>query len=267
MRKFSGILGILISLVMCFVGVMMTLLTPLADVLPGYLPENVANYAVPTVEVPAEEMVQVKNVEFELPENAMENYDVKIAPSLVGSPSTHSSSYDYLLLYSFGADFYTEMYKASYKIFDQLMSINSGVATLTSGARDIYNAVSRSFTQLTNLSEGIDVLVDRAGQQYQVMATMAQQQAITTNAAAAVNSNLGLVYQAQNAQTTQLNNMAAGLGQLIAMFTLLIRAIGVLIVCLGLMLLCKSFGMLGGFKAIAPKEPKASEPALEAAAE
>ncbi len=267
MRKFAGVLGILLSLVICFVGVMMAWLTPLTELLPGFVPADLGSYSAPMVEVPAEEMVQVKNVEFELPESTVGSFEMKTVDPFTDYVSTYSTSYDYLFSYSFGADFYSEIYNASYKMFGQLQEIAKALSTISHSEKSVYGITQTSVVQLNNLSEGVDVLVDQADLLYRGMQTMAQQQATAANATAAVNANLALLYQAQNAQTTQLNNMTAGLGQLIAMFTLLIRAIGVLIVCLGLMLLCKSFGMLGGFQAVAPKEPKATEPALETAAE
>lgn len=62
--------------------------------------------------------------------------------------STHSSKYNSVLSYSFGADFYTEMYNASSTMVSELNDIDSGLAVATSGIQNLGYIIYKSVGML-----------------------------------------------------------------------------------------------------------------------
>ncbi|MBE5801833.1 MAG: hypothetical protein E7319_06035 [Clostridiales bacterium] len=244
MRKVSAVLGIVVSVIMCTVGVLMAALNPLSGLMPETVPADVTTYAVPTVEMPLGEMQIVGQLQIEVPADELPQVSVPKVDVSDSSASYYSISDEYLFSYSFGADFYTEIYKASYKIFNQLLSMSESMDTINSNVIKNYNLLKAAVTQLNNLSMGFEGLANNAGSQYQIARTVAQQQNHIADTLYTLNNNLNTLYQAEGVQVEQMNNVANGMTRIIAMLALLIRAIGVLIVALGLMTLCKYLGML-----------------------
>lgn len=262
MRKFSAILGIIISIVMCATGIMMALVSPLSAIFPEAIPANFGSSSAATTNLPEGAMQDAQVYSVPVPTETLPPLQVETV-SLPAGGSGHYITDEYLFSYSFGADFYTEIYKASYKIFNQLVSMSASLDNISGNVSLLLSTGRTTVQQLNNLAVGIEGLANYSHSQYQLAQASAQQLNHLSENLVTVNSNLGVLYQAETAQLNQLNNLTGGMNQLTLMLGLVFRAIGVLIAALGLMNFCKYLAMLGREKK-AEQAPAAKEETAEA---
>ena len=248
MRTFSAILGIIVSLVLCATGVLMTVAEPLTAMMPEVVPADLTTYTVPTVTAPEVELKVAEAAAYVAGQLQLPEADVKTVNVPTYSASSYTTSNEYLFSYSFGADFYSEIYNASYKIFKQLVEMSTALSRTSGAVSNLHEVAKQGVQQMNNLGEGIELLAQFSAAQAQATADMAAQQAQATEAIAAVNANVTALYEAENAQLAQMNNAAQGMSRIIAMIGLLIRAIGVLVAAIGLTNLCKYLAMLSNDK-------------------
>ena len=244
MRKFSAILGIVVSLVLCATGVLMTIAEPLTSLMPSAVPADLTTYAVATAAAPEAQLETFEAAAPSVSVVELPAVDVKTVSVSTVSGSSYTTTNDYLLSYSFGADFYTHMYKAAYKIFNQLVEMSTALSRTSSTVSNLYEVTKQGVHQMNNLADGIELLAQYSAAQTKATQDVVTAQAQTVEALSTVNNNVSALYGAQTAQLTQLNNNAEGMTRIITMLGLLIRAIGVLVTAMGLTNLCKYLAML-----------------------
>ena len=124
MKKFSAILSLIVSLLLIVAGVAVAWLNPLADLLPNSEFASTVSASAPAGSTAVQTAPFVSS-----PANfaaaQLPVFAASKEPSIGDSTSSYTIVDEYLFKYSFGADFYTEIYNAVYKIFNQLTSMST----------------------------------------------------------------------------------------------------------------------------------------------
>ena len=241
MHKFSSILSLLVSLVLIVCGVMVALLEPLAALLPNteFAAVTVADVETAEASTPTAPYQASENafVAAELPAfEAAEETDID------GSTVSKSVSSGYLFDYSFGADFYTEIYEATYQIYEQLERMSEGLTSISTATADNYTAQVYTLRAVENLG-GLLVNVGKALNNQYTAQTETLSAVQETNAALSTISTQ--VNELATAQSSALQPVAASLSGVQNALVVIIRLMGAMIAAAGLILLCRSFWKMG----------------------
>ena len=228
MRKISAVLSLIVSIALIATGVMVAWLEPLATLLPN---SEFATAAVTSTttdnDASATESYQVP--EDILSPDALPVFETSSAMSIESSTSSAATSKEYLFSYSFGGDFYTEIYSASYKIFNQLLNISSTLDSVSTAVAANYKAQVATLRSVEGAEKTLTNIGLVLNDQYKLQSeTLSALETISTQiselAASSVASSLTGIHSA---------------------LVVIIRLLGVMIGFAGLAMLCKALQKLG----------------------
>ena len=241
MKKFSAILSLIVSLLLIVTGVAVAWLNPLADLLPNSEFASTVSASAPA----GSAVVQTAPFVSSPADFAAAQLPVFAAskePSINDSISSYSITDERLSKYSFGGDFYTEIYNATYKIFNQLTSMSTALSRISNATANQYLAAVATLRQLSSVEKQLVNAGNVLNAQYSLQLHNATLLNEVTRGLSTVSEQL---HELSTLQTNANAPIADNLARISSILVLLVRLIGVLIGVIGLVMLCRSLWKLG----------------------